>query len=244
MVCAHLLRLWMHGIEFCKGAVRTVVSLVWVCDNILWYASCGKGFYKSVAAAVYLLRSCLADSVFILGTWYLYLRVLMLCTGEVCCKCTRQWYGQVWEEGSRTLFLKVQKMWSNLGDSPGMTGFCWQGKRYGQVLGGGKGGGGVPYKAQDSRTCTGWRRWLELVSQVYEGQALSTVQRTTRIPKQRCVAFGPPSLASRGPKHDEMASFSKQWAYLSRIAVVFVVDVLIIVVFVVGIWYPLPQDKS
>ncbi len=35
--------------------------------------------------------SCSADAVFILGTWYLYLRVLRLCMGEVCCKRTRQY---------------------------------------------------------------------------------------------------------------------------------------------------------
>ncbi len=36
-----------------------------------------------------LLRSYSTDVVFILGTGYLYLRVLRLCTGEVCCKRTR-----------------------------------------------------------------------------------------------------------------------------------------------------------
>ncbi len=34
------------------------------------------------------LWSCSADAVFILGTWYLNLRVLRLCAGEVCCKRT------------------------------------------------------------------------------------------------------------------------------------------------------------
>ena len=51
----------------------------------------GKGFYRSAAAAavVYLLWSYSTDVVFILGTGYLYIRVLRLCTGEVCCKRTR-----------------------------------------------------------------------------------------------------------------------------------------------------------
>ncbi len=76
-LACHSSRIEQMNVEFCKGARQSgFVS----CGNILWWASGGN---------VALLQSCSADMVFILGTGYLYLRVLRLRMGDVCCKRTR-----------------------------------------------------------------------------------------------------------------------------------------------------------
>ena len=64
------------SVEFCMGARQSDLVSMWQ------HTLVGSG---SIA-----LPSCSADTVFILGTWYLNLRVLRLRTGEVCCKRTRQ----------------------------------------------------------------------------------------------------------------------------------------------------------
>ena len=74
-----------HSVEFCKGARQSGLVSVWQHTLV---ASNGKGFCSQWQRE--LLRSCSTDVVFILGMGYLYLRVLRLRTGEVCCKRTRQ----------------------------------------------------------------------------------------------------------------------------------------------------------
>ncbi len=85
-----LLDKWRHV----SSSVRALASQAWwVCGNILWSASSGKGFCISVVAAAWLLQSCSTDMLFILGTAYLHLRVLRLHMGEVCWKHTRHMCG-------------------------------------------------------------------------------------------------------------------------------------------------------